>query len=65
MPASPIRRLVKYANAAQERGVKVYKLNIGQPDVPTPQVAFEAIRKIDRKVLEYYPSEGMYSLRCK
>lgn len=65
MPASPIRRLVKYANAAQERGVKVYRLNIGQPDVPTPQVAFEAIRKIDRKVLEYSPSEGMYSLRCK
>ncbi len=65
MPASPIRRLVKYANAAQERGVKVYKLNIGQPDVPTPAVAFEAIRKIDRKVLEYSPSEGMHSLRCK
>ena len=65
MPASPIRRLVKYANAAEARGIKVYRLNIGQPDVPTPQVAFEAIRNIDRTVLEYSPSEGMHSLRCK
>ena len=65
MPASPIRRLVKYANAAEARGIKVYRLNIGQPDVPTPQVAFDAIRNIDRTVLEYSPSEGMHSLRCK
>ena len=65
MPASPIRRLVKYANQAVERGVKVYRLNIGQPDVPTPPEALEALRKIDRKVLEYSPSEGLLSLRRK
>ncbi len=65
MPASPIRRLVKYANQAASRGVKVYRLNIGQPDVPTPQAAFDALKKIDRKVLEYSPSEGLLSLREK
>ena len=65
MPASPIRRLVKYANKAAERGVKVYRLNIGQPDVPTPAEAFDALRHIDRNVLEYSPSEGLLSLRRK
>ena len=65
MPASPIRRLVPLANKAIERGIKVYRLNIGQPDVPTPAAAFEALRAIDRKVLEYSPSEGMLSLRRK
>lgn len=65
MPASPIRRLVPLANKAIERGVKVYHLNIGQPDLPTPPEAFEALRKIDRKVLEYSPSEGLLSLRKK
>ena len=65
MPASPIRRLVKYANQAVERGVKVYRLNIGQPDVPTPPEALEALKHIDRKVLEYSPSEGLLSLRKK
>lgn len=65
MPASPIRRLVKYANEAKARGIKVYHLNIGQPDVPTPQVALDALKKIDRKVLEYSPSEGLLSLRQK
>lgn len=65
MPASPIRRLVKYANEATARGVKVYRLNIGQPDVPTPEVALEALRRIDRRVLEYSPSEGLRSLREK
>ncbi len=65
MPASPIRRLVKYANEASARGVKVYRLNIGQPDIPTPAQAFEAIASINRKVLEYSPSEGLRSLRCK
>lgn len=65
MPASPIRRLVKYANEAVARGIKVYRLNIGQPDVPTPPVALEALRHIDRKVLEYSPSEGLKSLREK
>jgi len=65
MPASPIRRLVPLANKAVERGLKVYRLNIGQPDVPTPPEALEALRNIDRKVLEYSPSEGLLSLRKK
>ena len=65
MPASPIRKLVPLANKAKERGVKVYHLNIGQPDLATPQVAMEAIRNIDRKVLEYSPSEGILSFRKK
>ncbi|MDE6196598.1 MAG: pyridoxal phosphate-dependent aminotransferase [Muribaculaceae bacterium] len=65
MPASPIRRLVPLANKAIERGIKVYRLNIGQPDVPTPPEAFEALTRIDRKVLEYSPSEGLLSLRKK
>ncbi|MDE6528261.1 MAG: pyridoxal phosphate-dependent aminotransferase [Muribaculaceae bacterium] len=65
MPASPIRKLVPLANAAKARGVKVYHLNIGQPDIPTPDVALEALRNIDRKVLEYSPSEGLLSLRRK
>lgn len=65
MPASPIRRLVKYANKAVENGLKVYRLNIGQPDVPTPPEALEALKHIDRKVLEYSPSEGLLSLRRK
>lgn len=65
MPASPIRRLVPMANKAIARGTKVYRLNIGQPDVPTPPQALEALRKIDRKVLEYSPSEGLLSLRQK
>ncbi|MDE6717377.1 MAG: pyridoxal phosphate-dependent aminotransferase [Muribaculaceae bacterium] len=65
MPASPIRRLVPLANDAIRRGLTVYRLNIGQPDVPTPPEALEALRKIDRKVLEYSPSEGLLSLRKK
>lgn len=65
MPASPIRRLVPLANKAKERGIKVYHLNIGQPDVPTPEEGLEALRHIDRKVLEYSPSEGLLSLREK
>lgn len=65
MPASPIRRLVPLANKAIERGIKVYRLNIGQPDVPTPPAALEALKHIDRTVLEYSPSEGLLSLRRK
>lgn len=65
MPASPIRRLVPLANEAKARGVKVYHLNIGQPDLPTPPQAIEALHNIDRKVLEYSPSEGLLSLRVK
>ena len=65
MPASPIRKLVPLADEAKARGVKVYQLNIGQPDVETPESALEAMRKIDRKVLEYSPSEGIHSFREK
>ncbi len=65
MPASPIRKLAPLADAAKQRGVKVYHLNIGQPDLPTPQVALDAIRNLDRKVLEYSPSAGYRSYREK
>ena len=65
MPASPIRRLAPLANEAVAKGIKVYRLNIGQPDLPTPPQAFEALRHIDRDVLEYSPSDGLPSLRAK
>ncbi len=65
MPASPIRKLVPLANKAKAKGVKVYHLNIGQPDIETPEVALEAARHIDRKILEYSPSEGIRSFREK
>ena len=65
MPASPIRKLVPLADDAKARGVHVYHLNIGQPDLPTPQAAIDAIRNIDRSVLEYSPSQGYRSYREK
>lgn len=65
MPASPIRRLAPLATDAVNRGIKVYRLNIGQPDLPTPPQAFEALKNIDRDVLEYSPSDGLLSLRKK
>ena len=65
MPSSPIRKLTPLANAAKERGVKVYHLNIGQPDLPTPQKALDALKNVDRSVLEYSPSQGFLSLREK
>ena len=65
MPASPIRKLAPLANAAKERGTHVYHLNIGQPDLPTPQEGLEAMKHIDRKVLEYSPSQGFKSYREK
>jgi aspartate aminotransferase len=65
MPASPIRKLVPLSDAAKARGLKVYHLNIGQPDLPTPQVGIDAIRNIDRTVLEYSPSNGYRSYREK
>lgn len=65
MPSSPIRRLVPLSDSAKARGLKVYHLNIGQPDLPTPQEALDAIRNIDRKVLEYSPSDGYRSYREK
>ena len=65
MPASPIRKLVPLADDAKARGIHVYHLNIGQPDLPTPQAALDAIRNIDRTVLEYSPSQGYQSYREK
>ena len=65
MPQSPIRKLVPLSNAAKKRGVKVYHLNIGQPDLPTPREGLEALKHIDRTTLEYSPSEGLLSLRQK
>ena len=65
MPASPIRKLVPYAVQARDRGIKIYSLNIGQPDIETPQVGLDALKHIDRKVLEYSPSDGLPSYRNK
>ncbi len=65
MPESPIRKLAPLAAAAKKRGIKVYHLNIGQPDLPTPQVALDAIRNVDRTILEYSPSAGYLSYRTK
>lgn len=63
MPASPIRKLVPYAEAAKKRGIKVYHLNIGQPDIKTPEVAIQAIRNFSGKVIEYSHSAGNESYR--
>ncbi|MDR2126540.1 MAG: pyridoxal phosphate-dependent aminotransferase [Prevotellaceae bacterium] len=63
MPASPIRKLVPYAEAAKKRGIKVYHLNIGQPDIITPPLALEAVKKYDAKVIEYSHSAGNESYR--
>ncbi len=63
MPASPIRKLVPYAEAAKKQGKIVYHLNIGQPDIETPEVALEAVRTMDRKVIEYSHSAGFESYR--
>lgn len=65
MPESPIRKLAPLAQQAKERGIHVYHLNIGQPDLPTPKAALDAIRNIDRTVLEYSPSQGYLSYRKK
>ena len=65
MPASPIRKLVPYAEEAKRKGIKVYHLNIGQPDIPTPEVALNAIRNISLKVVEYSHSAGNESYRRK
>ncbi|MBG0858544.1 MAG: pyridoxal phosphate-dependent aminotransferase, partial [Bacteroidales bacterium] len=65
MPASPIRKLVPYAEEAKRKGIKVFHLNIGQPDIPTPDIALEAIRNIDLKVIEYSHSAGNESYRRK
>jgi len=65
MPASPIRKLVPFAEETKRKGRKVYHLNIGQPDIPTPEVALNAIRNIDLKVIEYSHSAGNESYRRK
>ena len=65
MPESPIRKLVPYAEGAKKRGVKVFHLNIGQPDIKTPEVAINAVKNVDLKVLEYSHSAGFESYRKK
>ena len=65
MPASPIRKLVPYSEEAKRKGRKVYHLNIGQPDIPTPEVALKALRNINLKVIEYSHSAGNESYRRK
>ncbi len=63
MPASPIRKLVPYADAAKSRGIKVYHLNIGQPDIQTPQVMLDALKNYDEKVIAYSHSAGYIEYR--
>ena len=65
MPASPIRKLVPFAESAKKQGKKVYHLNIGQPDIDSPQVALDAIKNMDRTVIEYSHSAGFESYREK
>ena len=65
MPESPIRMLAPLAVEAKKKGIKVYHLNIGQPDLPTPQCGLDALKSIDRTVLEYSPSQGNLSYRQK
>lgn len=65
MPESPIRKLVPYADAAKKKGVKVYHLNIGQPDLETPKQFWNKLKTLDIKTLEYCPSNGIASYRDK
>ena len=65
MPPSPIRKSVPYSDAAKKRGTKVYHLNIGQPDIETPQAILDAVKHTNMKVLEYSPSPGFESYRKK
>lgn len=65
MPASPIRKLVPYADAAKTKGVKVYHLNIGQPDLETPKQFWDKLKNLEMKVLDYAPSNGIESYRKK
>tara|TARA_B100000795_G_scaffold116161_1_gene86262 strand:- start:2167 stop:3357 length:1191 start_codon:yes stop_codon:yes gene_type:complete len=65
MPESPIRKLVPFAEDAKKRGVKVYQLNIGQPDIETPKIALDAVRNNNIKVLAYSRSEGSEQYRSK
>lgn len=63
VPASPIRKLVPYANKAKERGIRVFHLNIGQPDIATPEIALEVVRRLQISVIEYTDSAGNHTLR--
>lgn len=65
MPQSPIRKLAPLAAKAEAKGIHVYHLNIGQPDLPTPQCGLDALKNINRQVLEYSPSQGFLSYRQK
>lgn len=65
MPESPIRKLVPYAEAAKQQGIDVIHLNIGQPDIKTPEIAMDAVRNHDLKVLEYSRTEGTDTYREK
>lgn len=65
MPSSPIRKLARYADAAKRNGIHVYHLNIGQPDIQTPQCALDAAKNIDANILAYSASQGNKSLRTK
>src|SRR4028119_1953226 len=65
MPSSPIRKLVPYAEAAKKKGIHVYHLNIGQPDIETPKLVLDAVRNADFAVLEYSHSAGNESYRRK
>ena len=63
MPQSPIRKLTPLASEVERKGVKIYRLNIGQPDLPIPKKALDCLKEIDRTTLEYNPSQGYMSLR--
>ena len=63
MPESPIRKLAPLTYKAEDEGVKIYRLNIGQPDLQTPQKALDALKNVDCSTLEYSPSQGYRSLR--
>ena len=65
LPSSPIRKLTEYANKAKERGVEVFHLNIGQPDIESPKVALEAVKNNSLSILSYGPSEGSEAFRTK
>ena len=65
MPQSPIRKLAKYAEAAHRNGIHIYSLNIGQPDIQTPNCAKDAIAHFHKDILDYSPSQGVLSLRAK
>ncbi len=65
MPQSPIRKLAKYADAAKRNGIHIYHLNIGQPDIATPQCALDAVHNFHQPILDYSPSQGTKSLRTK